>query len=97
VAQDKQWRSAHGEKNISFGQRVEVGTWLISREARRQFAAGRSSALACICGGRPDPGGRVASMRSSHNRDSVAEQPTCANAGSRSARAGLDVRTTVCK
>jgi hypothetical protein len=83
-------------RNISLGQRVEVRTWLILREARRQFAACRESAPACICGRHPYPGGRVASMRSSHNRHSVAVKTTCANAGSRSARAGIDVRTTVC-
>jgi hypothetical protein len=83
-------------RNISLGQRVEVGTRLILREGRRQFATGRSSALASVCGRRPDPGYRVASMRSSHNRHSVATQATGANAASRSARAGFDVRTTVC-
>jgi uncharacterized membrane protein len=36
-------------RNISSGQRVEVGTWLISHEARRHFAADRSGALATAC------------------------------------------------
>lgn len=35
--------------NISSGQRLEIGTWLIPREAGRHFAAGRSSALATAC------------------------------------------------
>ncbi len=42
-------------ENISLGQRVEAGTWLISREVRRQFDVARPSPLARICARRPDP------------------------------------------
>jgi hypothetical protein len=42
-------------ENISLGQRVEAATWLISREARRQFDVARPSPLARICARRPDP------------------------------------------
>ena len=42
-------------ENTSLGQRLEAGTWLISREARRQFDVARPSLLARICARRPDP------------------------------------------
>jgi hypothetical protein len=42
-------------EKISLGQRVEAGTWLISREARRQFDVARPSPLARICARRPEP------------------------------------------
>jgi hypothetical protein len=35
--------------NFSSEQRVEVGTWLTLREARRHFAAGRPSKLGTAC------------------------------------------------
>ena len=42
-------------ENISLGQRVGEGTWLISRETRRQFDVTRPSPLARICARCPDP------------------------------------------
>ena len=81
---------------MSLGQRVNVGTWPMLSEAGRQFIAGGPGALARICGGRPDLGDWVVTMRSSHNRHGVAVQAACASGGSRSPRAGFDVRTAVC-
>jgi hypothetical protein len=43
-------------ENLPLGQRVEAGTWLISREARCQFDVTRPSPLARICARRPNPG-----------------------------------------
>lgn len=49
------WQKGNGgdrsvvRRNISSGQRVGVGAWLVAHGARRHFAADRSSALATAC------------------------------------------------
>jgi len=47
------WSMVRG--NISLDRRVEVGTWLIAREVRRQFDVARRSLLVRVCMRRPDP------------------------------------------